>query len=135
MRVDSDDYLSMDAVSVFSLFLDHNPSIGFVYGDLVCLGEAGNVKRRISLENGDDYMDYGAGMLFRRQLLLNAGGYDKELRNAEDFELFMRLRAANVKGLHVPLELYRYYSGSDNLTNGSQREGIKKEIQRKLKNV
>ena len=135
MRVDSDDYLSMHAASIFSLILDENPEVGFVYGDIVKLDQNGYMEKKISLAKEQTYMDFGAGVMFRRSVLQKVGGYDSSLRNAEDYDLFSRLKINNVVGMHIPLPLYRYYAGDDNLTNGPARDEIKMQIDRKYKYV
>lgn len=121
MRVDSDDYLSSDAINTYSLLLDQNKDYSYVFGDILRLSRHGEVITRINLSETDSHYAYGAGVLFRRDDLLEVGGYDENLRNAEDYDLFLRLKASNKQYHYVPLTLYRYYDGCDNLTKDPDR--------------
>lgn len=51
--------------------------------------------------------------MFRRSALDKVGGYRvcKETRRAEDYDLYMRLYAANCVGYNIPEPLYVYYIG------------------------
>ena len=128
MRVDSDDYLSSDAINTYSLFLDHNAAFSYVFGDILRMSIDGEVMNRINLSPIDYHFQYGAGVLFRRDELLDIGGYDTNLRNAEDYDLFLRLKALNKKYHHIPVPLYRYYDGSDNLTKDPNRKAIMEKM-------
>lgn len=131
MRVDSDDYLSSDAINIYSLILDNNKYLDYVFGDVLSLSVHGEVLKRINLSASDSHFEYGAGVLFRRELLLTSGGYDENLRNAEDYDLFLRLKTFGKKYLHVPIPLYRYYDGHDKLTKSSDRKESIEKINRK----
>lgn len=131
IRVDSDDYLSSNAINIYSLILDHNKHLDYVFGDVLRLSIHGEVLKRINLSVKYSHFEYGAGVLFRRDQLLELGGYDESLRNAEDYDLFSRLRYLNKKYLHVPIPLYRYYDGLDNLTKSPDRKESIKNIKRK----
>lgn len=131
MRVDSDDYLSSDAINIYSLLLDNNNDLDYVFGDILKLSVQGKVLRRINLSAGDSHFEYGAGVLFRKDILLSLGGYDENLRNAEDFDLFLRLRDSKKKYFHVPIPLYRYYDGHDNLTKSPDRKESIENLKRK----
>ena len=131
IRVDSDDYLSSDAINIYSLILDYNKYLDYVFGDVLRLSVHGEVLKRINLSASDSHFEYGAGVLFRRDELLSLGGYDENLRNAEDYDLFLRLRNLDKKYLHVPIPLYRYYDGDDNLTKSPDRKESIQNIKRK----
>ena len=47
MRVDADDYLSMNACAFMGSVLDNNDDIGFVYGDHIRLANGGASKLRV----------------------------------------------------------------------------------------
>ena len=117
MRVDSDDYISSELVSNFAPILDYNENIDFVYGDLLRINKKGQSDGRISLNTSEKVKQHGAGILFRRRSLLNAGGYNKNLRNSEDYELITKLLNLNAKGFHYPAPLYRYYESEHNLSH------------------
>ena len=132
MRVDSDDYISSELVLNFAPILDHNENIDFVYGDLLRINKKGQSKERISLNTSEKVKQHGAGILFRRRSLLNAGGYNKNLRNSEDYELITKLLNLNAKGFHYPAPLYRYYESEHNLSHQLKiRSQLEIEIRKK----
>ena len=129
VRVDSDDYISSELVSTYAPILDHNQDIDFVYGDLLKINQSLEVKDRIRLNNISSVKRHGAGILFRRQSLIKVGGYNKNLRNSEDYDLITRLISAKFQGFYYPAPLYRYYQSENNLTD---QRALRKELETKI---
>lgn len=58
----------------------------------------------------------GSSTLVRKDFILRAGGWDVELRNSEDWEMWLRLaRLAPAAYVHAPLVGYRIHAGSKSL--------------------
>jgi len=125
MRVDSDDFLNTHACAFLGSILDENPEIDFVYCDHHRVDVRGVKISRVRLDNDEALFEHGAGVLFRTALLREIGGYDATLRNAEDRDLLMRLRARGARGYYLPVSLYRYYIHGDNISLGADRETYK----------
>jgi len=125
MRVDSDDFLNAHACAFLGSILDENPDIDFAYCDHHRVDVRGVKISRVRLDNDEALYEHGAGVLFRTESLREIGGYDASLRNAEDRDLLMRLRAQGVKGYYLPVSLYRYYIHGDNISLGDDREAYK----------
>ena len=125
MRVDSDDFLNAHACAFLGSILDENPDIDFVYCDHHRVDVRGVKVSRVSLDSDEALFEHGAGVLFRTEALREIGGYDASLRNAEDRDLLMRLRAAGAKGYYLPVSLYRYYIHGANISLGSDREAYR----------
>lgn len=128
VRVDSDDFISPLFLQVLTLALDQNQEYAFVYGDLIQIDEKENRLSKIALDSTQKLYNHGAGVLFRKQVLLEVGGYDSSLRHGEDMDLFIRLEKSGYKGLRLPLALYRYYKHSTNLTSNEVDHKIRKTI-------
>ena len=122
MRVDADDFLNSHACAFLGSILDENPDIDFVYCDHHRVDVRGVKVSRVRLDNDEALYEHGAGVLFRTEKLREIGGYDASLRNAEDRDLLMRLRADNAKGYYLPVSLYRYYIHGGNISLGADRE-------------
>jgi len=120
MRVDSDDYLNTFAVSTMAAILDENPGIAYVYCDLLKVDEQGFPVERIDRGQYVNLCNHGAGILFRKEVVESAGGYDPALLNAEDYDLIVRLCKEH-KGFHLPVAYYRYYMHGSNLSQNGQR--------------
>lgn len=51
----------------------------------------------------------GAGMMISRDLFEAIGGYDEDLRSAEDYDLWLRLLEVNIQVVLIQLPLYMWY--------------------------
>ena len=122
MRVDADDYLSAEACLHMGAILDNNPDYDFVYCDHIRVDVRGFREAYIRLDTEKKLFEHGAGVLFRKSRLVDIGGYDESLRNAEDYDLLLRLKRCGSKGFYLPVPLYRYYIHGDNITLSSERE-------------
>lgn len=116
MRVDGDDYLSNTALLKLFPILDFNEDFAFVFGDMVKVNRIENNVERISMEQGDNLLQHGAGILFRSSIFDKKEPYDPEFKNAEDCELIARLIAQGARYFHLPVPLYRYNIHGNNLT-------------------
>ena len=121
MRVDADDYLSAEACFHMGSILDSNPEYDYVYCDHIRINLQGLKQDYVRLDTDRKLFEHGAGVLFRRKCLMEIGGYDETLRNAEDYDLLLRLRRAGSKGFYFPVPLYRYYIHGNNLTLSDER--------------
>lgn len=122
MRVDADDFLSAQACAFMGGVLESNPDFGFVYSDHVRIDDAGRKVELVRLNSKEKLFNHGAGVLFRTQLLRDIGGYDEGLRNAEDYDLLVRIMKSGVNGFRIPVALYRYYLEGNNLSKMGCRE-------------
>ena len=114
IRVDSDDFLSQDAVHTLATVLETQPRFAFVHGDIRQVDDVSGEKRTVELDNPQDLYRFGAGVLFRKTAIEEVGGYDVTLRNCEDLDLFLRLEKRGMIGLRVPIALYRHHLHKEN---------------------
>lgn len=128
--VDSDDYIKENDLLFKSEILLANPDIGFVYGDLVKVDKFEAPIERVVINTPDLLFRHGAGIMFRKSYLELLGLYDKNLRNAEDFDLLRRY-LKNYDGYHLKLPLYNYRQHDTNMTKD---EGQRKDWEQKALN-
>lgn len=50
----------------------------------------------------------GSGTIYRRETIINAGGFDESMTSYEDWELWCRLASLGHQGLAIPRVLFRY---------------------------
>lgn len=131
MRVDSDDYLSNSACLIHTQILENNSHIAYSYSDIIEIDDAGVKSTIVSLSDKQKLHAHGAGVLFRTEELRKIGGYDPNLRNAEDLDVFLRLENNRKIGYHIPIPLYRYYRRPDSLTRDSDRQEMIIKVQEK----
>jgi len=134
IRVDSDDYISEHTLLFMTEILQHNKDLGFIYGDHYRVDKEENFIERVNLTTPDLLFRHGAGILFRKSYLEPLGLYDKELRNAEDFDLLRRY-IRQWPGYHLPLPFYKYRQHENNMTNDpDERKKWEKVADEKIKN-
>ncbi|KQM12069.1 hypothetical protein AOA80_04440 [Methanomassiliicoccales archaeon RumEn M1] len=116
IRVDADDYINHNTLLIFSEILKWNSDISFVYGDIIRVNDKEEKCERINTNSINNLFKHGAGIMFRKSCLEAVGLYDESIRNAEDFDLILRVMK-NFDGYHVKLPTYRYYRHDNNMTN------------------
>jgi CMP-N-acetylneuraminic acid synthetase len=144
MRLDADDYLDENALLVLSNILDTKPEIGLVYPDYYLVDESDEVleivRRKKIVEEVEllDLPAHGACTMFRKECLLELGGYAEELDCQDGYELWLRfLQSFKPYNVNVPLFYYRRHS--KNLTENRKkiletRMKIKRNFVKNFKN-
>jgi glycosyltransferase involved in cell wall biosynthesis len=122
MRVDADDYISTKSVIILSEILNENPAIPFVYGDILKIKKNG-INEKLKRNKKETLLEHGAGVLFRTKYLKKIRGYDRNLRNCEDFDLIARMEIKYGDGYYIPVPYYRYYiTNSSHLSKSFHRK-------------
>lgn len=125
MRLDADDYLDENAISVMSGVLDRNPDVSMVFPDYYLMSEKGDVQeivRRHDFQKVElyDQPPHGACTMIRRECLIELGGYDETYRCQDSWDLWMKfIEQYKVKNVNLPLFYYRQHVES--LTNNEDR--------------
>lgn len=119
IRLDADDYLDENALLVMSSILDTKPEIGLVYPDYYYIDEKGEVielVRRKKIDEEVQMLDlpaHGACTMFRKDLLLQIGGYVEEFSCQDGYELWLRfIQKHSVYNVNTPLFYYRQHPES-----------------------
>jgi glycosyltransferase involved in cell wall biosynthesis len=99
--LDADDRLLPNALEWGVRCAAENPDCGFIYGAHYDLSEGEHVRRthHYCPISGDPHLALlrrnlirmQATVLFRRDCLIEAGGYDESLERAEDYDLYLRI--------------------------------------------
>lgn len=126
MRLDADDYLDENALLILSRALDNNPDIGLVYPDYYEIdpqGEITNLIRRKKIGEEVEILDlpaHGACTMFRKECLLQIGGYLEEFTCQDGYEIWLRL-ITKYKPFNINIPLFYYRQHSESLTKMNQR--------------
>ncbi len=113
IRLDADDWLDRYCVHNLSNFLNSYRKYDYVWPDYNLYDENENF---IKTESSP----LGAGVMFRKQALINIGLYDEEMHTHEDKDLLIRC-GEKFKGYHLKLPLYKYIKHKNNMTNDKER--------------
>lgn len=128
IRLDADDWLNRYACFFLSFFMDQNKDIGFVWPDYHIADQNERIIDRVSGPQG-------AGVMFRKLLLVDVGLYDEEMLSHEDKDILIR-SMQRLPGYHLRIPLYRYYRHDANMTsNGDLMAHYEKRLQDKHSDV
>ncbi len=132
MPFSSDDVLLSGATGLLAEALDADPKAGFAWGDVVTFNLAHAYRPSapvlcpwlVTFTNC-----IPAYSLFRRATLLEVGGW-QDTQASEDWDLWMRLAAHKVRGVHItqPIYLYRRGPGGRFQNRGSRHEPFYAEL-------
>ena len=118
MRLDADDWLDENALSVMSGVLNRNPSIGMVFPDFFHVDANGTILEVVRRHDFDqvtlrDQPAHGACTMIRRSCLLDLDGYDESFRCQDGYDLWIRfIERFEVKNVNLPLFFYRQHGAS-----------------------
>jgi len=111
IRVDADDYISVNLINILSFFLDENSEFFGVACDYFFVDEFGSQIKKISATENP----IACGIMYDKKKFVQYGMYKKEFRHREEEEL--RLRLGNkYKIYNLPFPFYRYRMHKSNKT-------------------
>ena len=104
VRVDGDDYVDRRFLSWLYYTISTRPDFEAVSCDYYKVDSRGARECHVSATKEP----IGCGILFRRDVLVELGLYDREFRAREEQELMSRFKASGFNLLNLPVPLYRY---------------------------
>ncbi|MCX6116350.1 MAG: glycosyltransferase family A protein, partial [Proteobacteria bacterium] len=118
IRVDADDYVHHDFLSVSELYMSQN----YEFCDAVALDylEVDENENVLGRKSQRDF-PIACGIAFKMDTLVNIGLYDGTLRFSEETELMKRFLSQGCRMDYLPLPLYRYKKHSKSLTATNSR--------------
>jgi glycosyltransferase involved in cell wall biosynthesis len=117
IRVDADDYVSANMSLFLREYLMYNKDVFCVSCDYLMVDTYGNpMERKYAAEE-----NISCGIMYRRELLLQMGGYNAKMRHREEEELRKRLGAL-YKIEHLKIPMYRYRMHNHNKTKEPEYE-------------
>ena len=145
-RMDSDDVAHPDRLKVQLSLLENNSKIGLCGTDTVNIDETGNVIGSIQHQRDDKMIRFmlpflccfvHPSVMFNRELVLNAGGYDESMWTGQDYELWSRI-IQETRTANIPMQLLRYRMHNSSMTSSKERKKVhdvfKLKVHRKLIN-
>ena len=116
VRVDSDDYVNSEFLSILYLFITQNPENDAVACDYLLVNDREEtIKRYNCIKN-----PIGCGIMFRIEHLIEIGLYNEKFLLHEEKELRNRFEK-KYSITRIPLPLYRYRKHSSNMTNDKKK--------------
>jgi glycosyltransferase involved in cell wall biosynthesis/SAM-dependent methyltransferase len=125
--LDADDMLLPEALEAGLACFAHHPGCAFVYGGHRCIsGNGQHLYDLFRAIDGDAHLAMLrrnevcmiAAVLFRRDFLLAAGGFDESLRRCEDVDVYLRMtQNYSIAGYSTIVAQYRKHS--ENMSNDS----------------
>lgn len=132
--LNGDDAYVPDAVDRAVALLRSNPSVDAVYGGMVVIDSAGDVRRTYVPDEWSwrrylflgDYIPTPT-FIFRRRLVEERGPLDERWRDAADYEFYLRLlHGRNVQRVPEPMVRFRWHAESKSASQNDvqQREAL-----------
>ena len=126
VRLDGDDYLDENALLVMVNHMEQHQDVGLVYPDYYLIDEEGeilSVERRNKIGSEVNLLDmpaHGACTMFRKNILLELGGYNEEITCQDGYDIWIRfIQHYKTGNINLPLFFYRQHS--TNLTKGKKK--------------
>lgn len=101
--LDADDLWTKDKLTAQYQALQSNPQAGIAYSWTNCIDENGKFLRKTSHVNWsgdvyskfllDDFIGNGSNVMIRREFLAKVDGFDENLTNAQDTDMWLKLSA------------------------------------------
>lgn len=111
IRVDADDFVSKDMCNFMMIYLQNNRDAFCVSCDYELVDNLENKIERKYAKNDP----ISCGIMYRKQQLIELGGYNDDFRHREEEELRKRL-GADYKIHHLQIPFYRYRKHNTNKT-------------------
>lgn len=131
-RIDQDDEALPDRLGAQKAFLDAHPRVAAAGSWVFHMGARREYDRLVRLPTEHHEIAailprencmYHPAMMLRRSAILDAGGYRGEFKNAEDYDLWLRL-SRNHELANVAEPLLRYRFSVDGMTLGRKWEQL-----------
>ena len=120
VRVDADDFINDYMIFFMRTYMLSNLDCFCVSCDYFLVDEFENkIERKYAKEN-----NISCGIMYRKDLFLDLGGYDSRMRHREEEELRKRL-GNKYKIHHLEIPFYRYRMHNNNKTKDPEYEGWK----------
>lgn len=126
MRIDQDDVCVPERMRTQADYLDAHPEVAVVGSQAWHMGVTPERDHLISLPTGPEQIFetlrnynclYHPATMLRKSMIVAAGGYRPEFKNAEDYDLWLRLsRKHPLVNLPQPLLRYRFSTGGMTLS-------------------
>ena len=101
--LDADDLWTTDKLAAQYTALQSNPQAGVAYSWTNCIDENNKFLRKAAHVNWngdvyskfllDDFIGNGSNVMIRREFLIEVGGFDESLTNAQDTDMWLKLSA------------------------------------------
>jgi glycosyltransferase involved in cell wall biosynthesis len=115
MRLDADDWLDENALSLLANSLELDPNLGMVFPDYYLVDENGELKELVRRHNFEevslfDQPAHGACTMFRVKDLMEIGGYDESYSCQDGYQIWFHfIKNHKIKNINLPLFYYRQH--------------------------
>jgi len=127
IRCDDDDFLNERIIEKSVEVFNEYPDVSFVYSDYYLVDENKKITGYVLLDEFSlQIVNHpgliATGVVFKTEDILDAGGYDGNLRCQEIYDLYIRLCwLKNKKGKHLNEKLFYYTRRSNQITSNNER--------------
>ena len=138
-RLDSDDYMASNRLSIQSDFMNDHPEIGLIGSQIRIINKEGGFRRISSYPEAEQdiirLLQFKCvfahpSIMYRKSLVKEIGGYRQFYTYAEDYDLWIRIsEKSGVRNLNNPLTTYREHENQVSKKYG-RRQALATEASR-----
>lgn len=134
VRLDADDWLDQELLNVEYEYLSNHPDLDACWCDFIAAHEAvrsaDSVTHNLEYHPNDE-LEHACGVMFRRSVWNDLGGYDETLKYQESYDFWSRFKRAGYRAAHLRKPLYVYRRGHESMSSNPEREQVRKELKAK----
>lgn len=126
-RLDSDDLMNLNRISIQHSFMTSNHDVAVCGSHTIVVDEFGVIQRIsrdvTSAESIRKELDFRCclahpSVMYRKQVIIDAGGYREFFRHAEDYDLWLRLKDKHrIENIPLLLTIYRQHGNQVSQTS------------------
>ena len=116
MRLDADDYLEKNCIEELVKLIEMDDNLALVFPDYYEVSEEGRLITQVcrhDFKKDVELLDspaHGACTLFRKEYLLEVGGYDEEIKLQDGWDIWLKLISKySISNVRIPLFYYRQH--------------------------
>lgn len=132
VRLDADDWIDSSLLTTETQILDENPEIDAVWCDYMTAVQhsVGDGFETFLLDQLPQYsLEHACGVMFRKSVWEDLGGYDEDLDYQEAFDFWCRFEVAGYHAQRLEVPLYLYRRGHGSMSTNPERGEVRKSLE------
>ena len=134
VRLDADDWIDSSLLEQEAQILDDNPDIDCVWCDYMTAQShsQGEGFETFLLDQLPQHsLEHACGVMFRKSVWEELGGYDEELDYQESFDFWCRFQIEGYQAQRIERPMYMYRRGHNSMSTNPERDEVRRRLEEK----